>query len=283
VTPRTQSSVAVSVDGRSWFLLNASPDLSQQIARNRALRPDGGLRSSPIRGVFLTNADIDHVAGLLSLRERQELTIFATAATHGILASNSIFRVLNPEFVRMAPLRHDEEVDTGYGLALLPFFVPGKVPLHQEGGDVDIGGVGEATLGVEIMADREAARGSPAEGEGSERRLRVVYIPGCAKVTADVLARVEGADLLLFDGTTYTDDEMPRLGLSEKTAWRMGHLAISGPGGSLAAFAEAKIGKKIYIHINNSNPVLISGSPERMAVEAAGWHIAHDGMEIELQ
>jgi pyrroloquinoline quinone biosynthesis protein B len=267
VTPRTQSSVAVSADSSNWFLLNASPDLSQQIARNRALRPAGDTRSSPIRGVFLTNADVDHVAGLLSLRERQELTVFATDSTLGVLASNSIFRVLDPHYVRTTTLRHAVEVETGFGLRLLPFFAPGKVALHQEQDEVQIGAADEATLGFEVVA-----------GE-----LRLVYIPGCAKVNDDILARAEGADLLLFDGTTFTDDEMVRLGLSQKTAWRMGHMAISGQGGSLAAFAGVKIGRKIYTHINNSNPILVAGSPERAAVEAAGWEVAHDGMEIALQ
>jgi pyrroloquinoline quinone biosynthesis protein B len=282
-TPRTQSSVAVSADNCNWFLLNASPDLAQQILRNRALRPAGAIRSSPIRGVFLTNADVDHVAGLLSLRERQELTVFATQPTLGLLASNSIFRVLDPAHVRTAPLHHEMDAQTEFGLRLIPFFVPGKVALHQEQGEVEIGSVGEATLGFELVSNRRPAGASSTEGEEGTRALRFVYIPGCARVSDDILARVEGADLLLFDGTTYTDDEMVRLGLSQKTAWRMGHMAISGERGSLAAFAGAKIGRKIYTHINNSNPVLVAGSPERAAVEAAGWEVAHDGMEIALQ
>jgi pyrroloquinoline quinone biosynthesis protein B len=271
VTARTQSSVAVSADGRNWFLLNASPDLSQQIARNAALRPSGALRGSPIRGVFLSNGDVDHLAGLLSLRERQELVIFGTAATLDLIASNSIFRVLDPACARTEPLRHGIAVDTGYGLTLRPFFVPGKVPLHQEGAEVAIGDEGDTTLGFEI------------EATSSGRSQRLVYIPGCAKVSEDIRNRAEGADLLLFDGTTYTDDEMPRLGLSQKTAWRMGHMAIAGDGGSLAAFARSKVGLKIYTHINNSNPILVADSPERAAVEAAGWQVAHDGMEITLK
>lgn len=264
--PRTQSSLAVTGDGLNWFLLNASPDLSQQIARNSTLRPCGAVRSSPIRGVFLTNGDVDHVAGLLSLRERQPVTVFASAATLALIEENSIFRVLDPAIVAMHTLGDDVLVDTGFRLKVTPFFVPGKVPLHQETGEVEIGGVGEATLGFAIETD------------GS----RLVYIPGCAKVSQDILRRARGADLLIFDGTTYTDDEMVRLGLSEKTAWRMGHMAISGREGSLSAFAAVEIGRKIYTHINNSNPILVEGSPERLAIEAAGWQVAHDGMEIVL-
>jgi pyrroloquinoline quinone biosynthesis protein B len=111
---------------------------------------------------------------------------------------------------------------------------------------------------------------------------RLVYIPGCAKISEDILRRAAGADLLLFDGTTFTDDEMVRLGLSQKTAWRMGHIAISGDKGSLAGFAELEVGRKVYTHINNTNPILIEGSTERCSVEAAGWEVAYDGMEIAL-
>ena len=268
---RTQSSAAVSADGRNWFLLNASPDLSQQITRNSALRPSGGLRGSPIRGVFLTNGDVDHLAGLLSLRERQELAIHGSNATLELIAANSIFRVLDPAFVRGIRLEPEMAVDTGFGLVLRPFLVPGKVPLYQESGTPEIGNLSEATLGFEVEAMTQ----------GGKRRL--VYIPGCAKVDAHIRRRVEGADLLAFDGTTFTDDEMPTLGLSQKTAWRMGHMAIGGEGGSLAAFDGARIGHKIYTHINNSNPILIAGSPERRAVEAAGWQVAHDGMEVSLR
>jgi pyrroloquinoline quinone biosynthesis protein B len=258
--------LAVSSDGLNWFLLNASPDLSQQIAHTPALRPSGSARSSPIQGVFLTNGDVDHVAGLLSLRERHPLTVFATEATLRLIESNSIFRVLNPACVTMRRLADGEAVDTGFGLRVRPFFVPGKIPLHQEQGEVEIGGLGEATLGLEIEAGR----------------ARLLYVPGCARISDAVLRRAAGADLLLFDGTTYTDDEMVRLGLSDKTAWRMGHMAISGAEGSLAALAKLEIGRRVYTHINNTNPILVEGTPERLAVEAAGWQVAHDGMEIEL-
>jgi pyrroloquinoline quinone biosynthesis protein B len=154
----------------------------------------------------------------------------------------------------------------GFGLTAIPFLVPGKVPLHEESGTVSIGEVGEATLGLEIRA----------------AGVKLVYVPGCAKMSEDILERATSADLLLFDGTTFTDDEMVRLGLSQKTAWRMGHMAISGNEGSLAAFAKLDAGRKVYTHINNTNPILIEGSPERRIVEAAGWEVAYDGMEIAL-
>jgi pyrroloquinoline quinone biosynthesis protein B len=266
VLARTQSSLAVTADGDHWFLLNASPDLRQQIQSTQVLWPRKAGRDSPIGGVILTNGDVDHVAGLLSLRERQAFTVLGTPATLKLIEANSIFRVLDPTCVGMRPLRDGVEVDAGFGLKATPFFVPGKVPLHEESGPVSIGGVGEATLGLEIRS----------------AHARLVYIPGCAKISEDILRRVAGADLLLFDGTTFTDDEMVRLGLSQKTAWRMGHMAISGEEGSLRAFAGVRVGRKVYTHINNTNPILIEGSPERLAVEAAGWEVAFDGMEIAL-
>ncbi len=266
VSARTQSSLAVTADGDHWFLLNASPDLRQQIQSTQVLWPRKGGRDSPIGGVFLTNGDVDHVAGLLSLRERQAFTVLGTPATLKLIEANSIFRVLDPTCVGMRPLQDAVEVDAGFGLKATPIFVPGKVPLHEESGSVSIGGVGETTLGLEIRS----------------ADARLVYIPGCAKISEDILRRVAGADLLLFDGTTFTDDEMVRLGLSQKTAWRMGHMAISGEEGSLRAFAGVRVGRKVYTHINNTNPILIEGSPERLAVEAAGWEVAFDGMEIAL-
>ena len=266
VSARTQSSLAVTADGDHWFLLNASPDLRQQIQSTPVLWPGKSGRHSPISGVFLTNGDVDHVAGLLSLRERQAFSVLGTPATLKLIETNSIFRVLDPASVGMRPLRDNVEVDAGFGLKATPFFVPGKVPLHEESGSVSIGAVGETTLGLEI---RSAG-------------ARLVYIPGCAKISEEVQRRVAGADLLLFDGTTFTDDEMVRLGLSQKTAWRMGHMAIGGEEGSLRAFAGVRVGRKVYTHINNTNPILIEGSPERRAVETAGWEVAFDGMEIAL-
>ena len=258
--------MAVSGDGQNWFLLNASPDLSRQIGSTPALQPAGTLRGSPIRGVLLTNGDVDHIAGLLCLRERHDFTVYASEATAQVIESNSIFRVLDRARVTMKHLNDGHIVDIGFGLRVTPFFVPGKVPLHQEQGEIEIGGLGEATLGLEI--------------EGGEGRF--LYVPGCARMSEVVLRHAVGADLILFDGTTYADDEMVRLSLSDKTAWRMGHMAISGPEGSLSAFAKLEVGRKLYTHINNTNPILVEGSLERLTVEAAGWQVAHDGLEIEL-
>ena len=264
--PRTQSSLAISADGQHWLLLNASPDLRQQIVNTLELHPKTGSRHSPIFGVYLTNGDVDHIAGLLTMREQQRFAIFASALILEQLAAGSLFGVLDPSLVSKHPVGIDASFDVGHGLAITPFAVPGKTPLYLEGADVAIGLETESTIGLEIRAGGR----------------RVFHIPGCAKLTQALKRRIDGADLLLFDGTTYTDDEMPRLGLSHKTAWRMGHMAMSGPAGSMAGLADVGLTRKVYVHINNTNPALIEGSPERLEVEAAGWTVAHDGMEIAL-
>lgn len=267
---RTQSSVAVSADGRSWFLLNASPDLKQQILANPPLQPRGSGRHSPIAGVVLTNADVDHLGGLLTLRERQPLAIYATERVHGTIDANPIFKVLNPGDVRRHRLTPDDRAalvgpdGAASGLSVEPFIVPGKVALWLEGGTASA----EDTIGLIVRDGRSGAR--------------LVYTPACAAVDDGLRRRLDGAALLLFDGTLWRDDEMIRAGVGEKTGKRMGHISISGPDGALAALAGAKVARKLFIHINNTNPILIDGSPERREAETAGWGVARDGEELEL-
>lgn len=265
VKPRTQSSLAISSDGEKWLLLNASPDLRQQIIASRRLHPRGASRQSPIAGVFVTNGDVDHLTGLLTMREQQPFTLYGSKLTLA-LTSTSVFGVLNKELVRSIPVHLETPVDTGLGFTITPFAVPGKVPLWLESAEVKIGTEDESTVGLEIV----------------ENGKRFYYIPGCAEVTPKIQERIRGADLLFFDGTTFTDDEMVKLGLSQKTAWRMGHTAMSGENGSLARLADLGIGRRVYVHINNTNPVLIEDSPERRTVEKAGWDVSHDGMEVTL-
>lgn len=266
VLPRTQSSLAASVDGERWLLLNASPDLRQQILATPPLQPRKRGRHSPISAVVLSNGDVDHVAGLLTLREGQPFGVYATDAVLTGLEHNPIFRVLDPALVQRVPMALDEPIETGAGLEVTAFAVPGKVPLYEEGHEVRIGRESDTTVGLRIAASGTC----------------FFYIPSCASVTPALLARIDGAPLLFFDGTTYTDDEMLRLGLSRKSAHRMGHVAMSGLEGSLRKFADVELQRKIYVHINNTNPVLVDGSPERGTVEAAGWEVAFDGMEIVL-
>jgi pyrroloquinoline quinone biosynthesis protein B len=265
VKVRSQSSLAVSADGERWLLLNASPDLRQQIIASPCLHPRGAKRQSPIQAVFVTNADVDHLAGLLTLREQQSLTLFGSRATLA-QTNTGIFGVLNRELVERHPVDLDARVDTGLGLLVKPFAVPGKIALYLEDENVAVGAETETTIGLEI----------------SDGAKSFFYVPGCAEINQRVLDKLSGAELVFFDGTTFTDAEMVELGLSKKTARRMGHVAMSGSEGSLKLLASCGIGRKIYVHINNTNPVLIEGSPQRLEAAGAGWDIAYDGMEISL-
>lgn len=265
VSARTQSGLAVSADGLRWVLFNASPDLRQQILATPALHPNDLNRSSPIDAVVLTNGELDHVAGLLALREQQPFKLLATSAIHAALDENPLFNALNREVVLRLVLAEGEFVDLS-GVRFKPFRVPGKIPLYQEHGDVALAQETEHVLGLDIRSATQ----------------RFLYVPNCARITPALLARMDGADVLFFDGTTYHDDEMVRLGLSAKTAARMGHVAMEGSGGSLEQLAGLRIGRRIYIHLNNTNPVLVDGSTERTIVEKAGWELAFDGMELSL-
>jgi pyrroloquinoline quinone biosynthesis protein B len=267
--PRTQSSLAISADGERWFLLNASPDLRQQILNSPALHPRHGKRHSPIAGVVLTNGDVDHIAGLINLRESQPLTLYATSRIHAVLSANSIFQVLNPDLVQRRTLGLNAPVELvgpegPSGITIEMFAVPGKVALYLEDAAPVLDGETEDTVGLRISA-----------GDKS-----FFYIPGCAKLTPALADRIRGADLLLFDGTLWRDDEMIRNETGTKTGRRMGHMSVSGPDGSLAAFAPLGIRRKVFIHINNTNPILLDDSPERASVNEAGWEVGEDGMEL---
>ena len=265
VRARTQASLAVSGDGERWTLINASPDLRAQIQINPRLQPGGATRGSPIDAVMLTGAEIDQVAGLLSLRERTPFAVIATAATLAVLADNPVFSVLAPDVVRRRAIVPGESFSLGDGIKAELFIVPGKMPLYLEGDNPDTASESAANVGVEIS-------------DGSKR---LVYVPGAANVTPAVHARLARADAVLFDGTVFTDDELIRTGTGTKTGRRMGHMPIEGEGGSLAALAGLA-SRRIFVHINNTNPILIDGSPERLRVEAAGWEVADDGLEIVL-
>jgi len=265
VKPRTQASVAVSVDRKSWILLNAAPDLRYQIAATAALHPGGAVRHSPIGAVVLTGAEVDQIGGLLCLRERQTFSLYATAETLRVLKRNPVFDVLATDVVARQTVALEAPFEPAPGLSAEVFAVPGKVPLYLEDDHPEIGRETDATIGVDIMAD------------GS----RLVFVPGSAAITPALERRLARADAVLFDGTLYQDDEMIRTGTGSKTGRRMGHIPIGGPDGSLAALGSLSR-RRIYIHINNTNPILVAGSPERRQVEAAGWEIAEDGMEIVL-
>ena len=271
--PRTQESVAISADGDDWFLLNASPDIHRQIESFPRLHPRGP-RHSPIRGILLSNGDLDHCLGLLLLREFHPLTVYATDhVRRGFTEDNVLYRTLQrfPEQAtwRILKLGREEELvgEGGHpsGLSVEAVPVPGKLPVHLEG---------------RTPADPEQNVGFRIRERGTGRAL--TYLPAVGQVTPAVRQALDGADCVFLDGTFWSSDELPALKLVNKRAEEMAHLPVSGGTGSLAALAGLPARRRILIHINNTNPLLREDSPERRAVTAAGWEAAHDGMEMEL-
>jgi pyrroloquinoline quinone biosynthesis protein B len=272
----TQASIAVSADGEHWFLVNASPDLRQQLIATPQLHPKAGqLRHSPIAGVILTNGEVDAVAGLLSMREGSPFTLYAHERVLAILRSNSIFNVLGEHNVKRRPIAAEVAFEPALpdgspsGIDVLPFTVPGKGAwylegkAHPEGGDA----AGD-TLGLRIL--------DKASGK------YFYFLAACARMTDDLRSRLKGAALVFFDGTVWRDDELIVQGLGTKTGQSMGHISMSGEQGAIESLAGLDIGRKMFLHINNSNPALLSGSDERKALEQAGWQIPADGTEITL-
>lgn len=263
IPPQSQSSLAVTGNGSDWAILNASPDIRYQMAAASPLHPSG-LRELPLSSVLVTNGDIDHVAGLLTLREMQPFTLFATAAIHEALDANPMFDAVNRSVVRREPIALGGTFELAPGLQATLFPVPGKVPLYLEGETVETGLIGENTVGVALDAGGQ----------------RAYYIPGCATLNDELRERLDGAELVFFDGTLWQDDEMVLAGLGKKTGKRMGHMSMSGEDGSIEAFRSLDVGKKVYVHMNNTNPVLRPNSEERHAATEAGWIVGADGMEI---
>jgi pyrroloquinoline quinone biosynthesis protein B len=265
VKSRTQASLAVSGNGNEWILLNAAPDLRAQLLATPCLRPRADLRSSPIAAVILTGAEVDQVAGLLTLRERQAFTVLGTGDTLAALAANPIFGVLAAGVVRRQEITLGVRFPLPGGLEAELFAVPGKVALYLEGEAPALAEETGANVGVEIIGGAS----------------RLAYVPGAAAMPAALRQRLARADVILFDATLFTDDEMITSGTGEKTGRRMGHMPLDGADGTLAALAGLG-GRRILTHINNTNPILIEGSPQRRHVEAAGFEVAEDGMEIVL-
>jgi pyrroloquinoline quinone biosynthesis protein B len=272
----TQTSIAVSRDGEHWFLINASPDLRQQLTATPQLHPRAGaLRHSPIAGVILTNGEIDAVAGLLSMREGARFAIYAHPKVLAILKANSIFDVLNEKNVARVAIETDRAFEptlpdgTPSGLEILPFAVSGKAAWYLEGKAHPGGNAGTGdTLGLRIL-DRTSGK-------------FLYFVAACADVDDALKARLDGAPLLLFDGTVWRDDELIAAGLAAKTGQAMGHIAMSGEAGAIAALSGLDIGRRVFLHINNSNPALLKASDQRKLAERAGWQIPADGTEIVL-
>ncbi|MFI5307742.1 MAG: pyrroloquinoline quinone biosynthesis protein PqqB [Polyangiales bacterium] len=272
VSPRTQECVAVSADGDAWFLLNASPEIRQQIESFPPLHPRGP-RHSPIAGIALGNGDLDHCLGLLSLRESQPLRVYATAAMRrGFTSGNALYRTLERfdhqvRWIdlglgkRTALLGHDGRPS---GLELEPVGLPGKLPIHLEGRETPSA---EDNVGL-LVHER-----------GTGKTL--AYLSAVGGPSEGLLAALERASCVLFDGTFFSSDELIALGLGDKRAEQMAHWPLGGDGGSLALLSRYSCVRRILIHINNTNPMLRDDSVEAAAVRAAGVEIAYDGMEIE--
>jgi pyrroloquinoline quinone biosynthesis protein B len=272
----TQASIAVSAGGEHWFLINASPDLRQQLNATPQLHPKAGkLRHSPIAGVILTNSEVDAVTGLLSMRESSPFTVYAHSRVLAILRSNSIFNVLGDKNVRRQAIEVDKVFEPSLpdgspsGIEILPFEVPGKGAWYLEGKAHPAGadGVGD-TLGLRIS---EKASGK-----------YFYFLAACARMTDDLKSRLVGAPLVFFDGTVWRDDELVVAGMSNKTGLAMGHMSMSGGNGAIESLAGLDIGRKLFLHINNTNPVWLCDSNERKTAERAGWQIPADGTEITL-
>lgn len=261
---RTQSSVAVSADHRRWFLLNASPDIRAQIESFPALHPRDD-RATPLEAVLLTDAELDHTLGLLLLREGRALQLHATSAVHETLCgATALLRTLERYCpVEWRPVVPGADVSLGDGLSYRAFDVP-TTKRARFGPGRDRGRV----VGYRLTDER---------GGGS-----AVYLPGVQELTPAVREHLDGCACLLVDGTCWHDDELIRLGLAGKTARDMGHLPIDGPGGSLEQLSPLPIGRKIYIHVNNTNPILLEDAPERHLVEESGMEVAMDGLEVQV-
>jgi pyrroloquinoline quinone biosynthesis protein B len=267
--PRSQIQVAVSADGRLWHLLGASPDITRQIESNPCLHPRQGLRDSPIASITLTCAEVDQTLGLLLLREFQPLTVYATPSVRKILTGgNSMFAMLSrvPDQVTWRDIHPGAGFELEPGLRNEPVPLPGGYPSYVPSETIARCLPDEAVVGLAV--------------ESGERRM--LFLPGLPYIDDALRARIEQCDLLLLDGTFWSDDEFIRVQPGARTARAMGHLPISGPGGSLERLAGVHRPRKVYIHINNTNPILDEDSPEYQAVRKAGWEVAVDGMTIDL-
>ena len=267
--PRTQSSAAVSADGRHWFLLNASPDVREQVGRLLSQAPTG-MRHVPVEGVVTTDAELDHTLGIALLREAGELQVYATAAVRHVLEEDSRILPVTRAFAKVS-------------LTELPLDT--EVPLRLASGKPS--GLRVEAVAVPGDAPRFATRELPGHTVGllitqEGGKGRCAFVPGCGALDEALLDRLRSADLVLFDGTFWRDDELGLLGVSARSAREMGHLPVSGPGGSLELLRRLPARRRVYTHINNSSPMLIEDSRERAEVTAADVMVGNDGMRFEL-
>ena len=274
--PRAQLQVAVSSDGVQWFLLNASPDLRAQIEADSSLHPRGGARNSPIAGIVLTSADLDQSLGLLLLRELQPLQIYATASIRKILREdNSMFSMLH----RVPRQAQWNEIVPGIAFELSS--APGACS------GIECFPVTVATRYPSYVPPERAAELNPTEAVlglilQSNSGKRLGYFPAVAQLDGSLLQQLDSLDILLFDGTFWSDDELIGLQGDGQTARQMGHIPVGSTGGSLDLLSKLNRPRKMFVHINNTNPMLDETGPECRRVREAGWEIAEDGCHLEL-
>jgi len=266
--PRTQSSLAIRGDDGPWFLVNASPDARQQLETLvGADRGSDESRAGPIAGVLLTDAEIDHTAGLLLLRESgTPVHVYGDAGVESALRRGfpvltMLERYCGVQWSTLAP-GHATELD-GSSLTVESFAVGGDAPRYLDGS------------GLELEASGLVFRDLTTDAV-------LTYVPGLARFDDEIRDRFAASDLVLVDGTFWTDDELPRLGFSTRGAHDMGHLPLSGPGGTIEALSALPRPRKVLVHINNTNPILLEDSPQRAEVIDANIEIGYDGMEMRL-
>jgi pyrroloquinoline quinone biosynthesis protein B len=273
-SPRTQESICLSADDRNWFLVNASPDIRSQIESFGPLHPSQS-RVTPIQAIFLTNGDLDHCLGLLSLRENHRLVVYATEPVRrGFTERNVLYRTLQRfadqitwRTLRLAveePVLHADGSPSGWTVKAVA--VPGKPPIHLEG----LVSSGDPGLNVGLRF-RQSANGRV-----------LAYFSAVGRITPSVVEGLEGADCVMFDGTFWSSDELSAPGFLEKSAEDLAHWPVGGSEGSLSMLSKIAAPRRVFVHINNTNPLLREDSHERKLVEAVGWGVAWDGMEITL-
>jgi pyrroloquinoline quinone biosynthesis protein B len=271
IQARTQSQLAVTADDNTWLLINASPDLRQQLINNPEIHPDPtrGLRNTPVAGIILTSADLDHVLGLLLMREFTPVRIYATRPVISILKKNSFFQMLDrlPGQSRWTEIEPNVSFQAGGGLTCTPIALSNSLPTYISEEDRSTLNPTGATIGL-ILEDSKGARAA--------------YLPALPSVSASLKQLLSTCSTIFIDGTFWSDDELQRIQPGTPLARSMGHLPINGPDGSLETLKNLKDTRKIYTHINNTNPILQQQSSERRAVEDAGWEVAWDGLEISL-
>jgi pyrroloquinoline quinone biosynthesis protein B len=290
---RSQTQVAITEDGRSWFLLGASPDLRAQIESMPELHPRDGLRQSPIAGVVLANADLDHVLGLLLLRELQPLRVFATASVRRILREdNSMFGILQripnqtawTDFASRTPFHLCNVAGEDSGLRCRALSLGTHYPAYVTADRRSQLDPGEASLGFIIHSQSHDSQSSDSHPSDSHRNdspsgSRLAYMPAVPQLDDTLLQQLDSCDLLLFDGTFWRDDELIRVQGSGQTASQMGHIPVEHV---LTKLASVRRPRKIFLHINNTNPMLDEASPECRQARDAGWEIAEDGWQFDL-